>query len=163
MLLLIAERVLGYAPAPLHRLALRIAHRIRRHWWRIRKPTIRGCRVLGIDPQGRVLLVRHSYGSPNWMPPGGGVKPAEDPLIAATREFGEEIGIPLIAPRLIAATHDDLHGAGNVSYIVMGTCSGSPAPDGREIVEARFFTPGDWPSPMSEGLKGSMMAWLKEG
>ncbi|WP_068094305.1 NUDIX domain-containing protein [Novosphingobium rosa] len=162
MLLLIAERLLGLAPAPLHRLALRLAHQVRRRWWRIRKPRIQGCRVLGMDAQGRVLLVRHSYGSANWMPPGGGVKQGEDPLIAAAREFEEEIGVVLEAPRLIAATHDAFHGADNVSYIVAGLCSGVPAPDGREIVAAAFFTPGDWPAAMSQGLKKQIEGWLEE-
>lgn len=161
MLLLMAERVLALAPAPLHRVALRIAHRVRRQWWRLRRPTIHGCRVLGLDEQGRVLLVRHSYGSGNWMPPGGGLKPGEDPLLAAAREFREEIGIKLDDAWLVASTHDALHGAGNVSHIVAGTCSGAPRPDGREIVEARFFMPGDWPAPMGEGLRRQMEEWLK--
>jgi 8-oxo-dGTP pyrophosphatase MutT (NUDIX family) len=163
MLLLIAERVLGLAPAPLHRMALRLAHKVRRRWWRLRKPAIQGCRALGLDPQGRVLLVRHSYGSGHWMPPGGGLKPGEDPLVAAAREFREEIGIELLAPRLVASTHDSLHGAGNVSHVVAGTCTGTPRPDGREIVEAQFFTPGAWPQPMGEGLKEQIMAWLQKG
>jgi 8-oxo-dGTP pyrophosphatase MutT (NUDIX family) len=161
MLLLIAEKALGFAPAPVHRIALRLAHRVRKLWWRWRKPDIHGCRVLGIDDQGRVLLVRHSYGSANWMPPGGGMKPGEDPLIAAAREFGEEIGIVLVNPRVVASTHDDLHGAGNVSYIVAGSCSGAPRPDGREILEARFFAPDAWPDAMSEGLKVKIGEWLK--
>ena len=163
MLLLMVERVLGLAPAPVHRLALRLAHRVRRRWWRLRRPVLHGCRVLGLDAQGRVLLVRHSYGSANWMPPGGGMKPGEDPLIAAMREFREEIGIELLAPRLVATTHDDLHGAGNVSYIVAGSCAGAPRPDGREIVEARFFAPEAWPEAMSEGLKVAMVGWLQAG
>ncbi len=156
-----AERLLGLAPAPLHRFALRLAHKVRRRWWRIRKPQLQGCRVLGIDAQGRVLLVRHSYGSANWMPPGGGMKPGEDPLVAAAREFREEIGIVLEAPHLVATTHDAFHGADNVSYVVAGRCSGAPAPDGREIVAAEFFTPGEWPSAMSDWLKKQMGEWLE--
>ncbi|MDE1916337.1 MAG: NUDIX domain-containing protein [Sphingomonadales bacterium] len=156
-----AERVLALAPAPFHRLALRIAHRVRRQWWRLRKPTLQGCRVLGLDQAGRVLLVRHSYGSGNWMPPGGGLKPGEDPLLAAAREFREEIGIDLGDAWLVSSTHDVLHGAGNVSYIVAGNCSATPRPDRREIIEAGFFTPGDWPEPMGEGLKRQMEEWLK--
>lgn len=163
MLLLMAEKVLGFAPAPLHRLALRLAHQIRRQWWRIRKPVIHGCRVLALDQQGRVLLVRHSYGSGNWMPPGGGVKPGEDPLAAAAREFREEIGVVLEAPRLIAATHDAFHGADNVSYIIAGACSGAIAPDGREIVAAAFFAPGEWPEAMTDRLKESIEMWLEGG
>ena len=58
-------------PAPLHRAALVVAHQVRLRWWRIRKPLLLGCRVMAFDDQGRVLLIRHSYGSGRWMLPGG--------------------------------------------------------------------------------------------
>ena len=77
MLQLIAGRIL---PAPVHRVGLRLAHRVRARWWRWRKPNIEACRVLALDSEGRVLLVRHSYGTSAWMPPGGGMARGEDPV-----------------------------------------------------------------------------------
>ena len=76
-------------PAPAHRVVLRLAHRVRRRWWYVRRPRLSGCRVLAFDREGRVLLVRHSYGTGAWMPPGGGLQAGEDPLNAAQRELLE--------------------------------------------------------------------------
>lgn len=44
------------------------------------------------DPQGRVLLVRHSEGGV-WLLPGGAIEPAEVPADAAVREMFEETGL----------------------------------------------------------------------
>lgn len=60
--------------------------------WRLFRPRLDGVRVLAIDSTGRVLLVRHSYGTPRWMAPGGGLRPGEDPILAAGRELAEETG-----------------------------------------------------------------------
>src|SRR4029434_1460962 len=54
----------------------------------------------------QVLLVRHPYGRSQWMPPGGGVKRAEEPDAPARREVREEVGIDLGA----LITHGVLHG-----------------------------------------------------
>ena len=93
-------------PAPLHRAALRKAHALRKVWWRLRQPLLLGCRVLAFDSEGRVLLIRHSYGSGRWMLPGGGIARGEDPLAAATRELAEETGCALDAPRLFAVVDE---------------------------------------------------------
>ena len=78
-----ASHMLHLIPAPAHRTVLRIAHGLRLRWWRMRKPRLAGCRVLALDREDRVLLVRHSYGSGKWMPPGGGLTRGEDALAAA--------------------------------------------------------------------------------
>jgi 8-oxo-dGTP pyrophosphatase MutT (NUDIX family) len=160
MLHLIAEAVLGLCPAPLHRFALRWAHRARVIWWRWRKPTLTACRVLAFNAEGQVLLVRHAYGSARWMPPGGGIKSGEDPLLAAAREFREELGCALIAPRLVAVTLDRFHGAGNKVYVVSGLCQGAPRPDQREIIEAGFFPPDALPHDTVATVAAQMPQWI---
>jgi hypothetical protein len=55
--------MLHLIPAPLHRAGLRLAHVVRRHWWRLAKVKLNGCRIFAFDEAGRVLLIRHSYGS----------------------------------------------------------------------------------------------------
>ena len=158
MLQLIAHLIL---PAPVHRVGLRVAHRIRSQWWRWRKPSLEACRVLALDGEGRVLLVRHSYGSPNWMPPGGGMIPGEDPIRAGIRELGEELGCTLDGARVIDLVTDTLHGAGNRVHIIIGLAQGTPRPDRREITAAQFFALDDLPPDLAPGLRLALPRWLE--
>jgi 8-oxo-dGTP pyrophosphatase MutT (NUDIX family) len=52
-------------------------------------------RVIALDPEGRVLLLRYDEGPPNgrhWCTPGGGLDEDEDYLAGARRELAEETG-----------------------------------------------------------------------
>lgn len=160
MLGLIAEAILARLPAPLHRVALRGAHGLRKTWWRVRRPNLEGCRILALDEAGRVLLVRHSYGRPDWMPPGGGLKRGEDPIPASLREFSEELGCALIDARLVDVVQDRLHGAGNKVHIVVGRCLDTPRPDLREITHAAFFAPDALPEDLMPALRGRIEVWV---
>ncbi len=154
--------MLGLIPPPLHRAGLRLAHAVRLRWWALRKPSFAGCRVLALDGDDRVLLVRHSYGTGKWMPPGGGVKRGEDPLIAASRELFEETGCRLGAPVLVARLEEDLRGAINTVHIVSGQATGNPLPDGRETIAARFFALHELPDHMPEKFRASLVGWITE-
>ncbi|MEN9855551.1 MAG: hypothetical protein RLZZ157_677 [Pseudomonadota bacterium] len=68
-------------------------------WYRLARPMTLGVRVLAIDAQDRVCLVRHTY-APGWYLPGGGVERGESCLAAAIKEAREEAGL-LIAPDAI--------------------------------------------------------------
>ncbi len=147
-------------PAPAHRQALRIAHRLRLLWWRIRKPRLDGCRVLAFDAQGRVLVVRHAYGSRRWMLPGGGIGRGERPLAAACREFAEETGCVLSAARLLEVLEEPLSGATNRVHVVTGRFVGEPRPDGREIAALACFAPADLPADLSPALAAQIGGWI---
>jgi len=153
--------MLHLIPAPLHRLGLRTAHAIRRRWWRIAQVRLHGCRVLAFDEGGRVLLIRHSYGSGWWMLPGGGIARGEAPLLAAQRELAEETGLELTAPRRLAVLDEPLYGTVNRVHLFAGTGQGTLCCDGREVIEARFFTPGDWPANLSPQLGRHLASWLE--
>lgn len=70
-----------------------MADRLRRIWWRAAGPRTIGVRGVVRDGDGRVLLVRHTYGPPLWHLPGGGVKRRESLTDAVRRELREEVGI----------------------------------------------------------------------
>ncbi|MDA8770447.1 polysaccharide biosynthesis protein [Planktomarina temperata] len=66
-----------------------------------------GVRVLVQNPQGEILLVKHSY-LPGWYLPGGGVDHGEDVATAAKREVYEETGISeLESLKLIYVEHNN--------------------------------------------------------
>ena len=145
-------------PAPLHVAGLRLAHAVRLRWWRIAGRAVRGCRVLVLDSEERVLLIRHSYGSSHWMLPGGGLSAGEDPVAGGHRELAEEVAIRLTASVLLGRTDDPR--SVHETHLVAGWSDDQPVPDGREIVAAAFFALHDLPSPMPEELAARLPDWL---
>jgi 8-oxo-dGTP pyrophosphatase MutT (NUDIX family) len=154
--------MLHLIPAPLHRAALRIAHGLRKRWWRIARPRLRGCRVIALDGEGRVLLVRHAYGSGKWMPPGGGLGRQEDAIAGGLRELREETGCVLEDAVEVVLSEEPLHGTVNAVHIVVGRTSGQARPDGREIVETRFFPVDGLPEFMPGWLRSGIPVWVTE-
>ena len=153
--------MLHLIPRPLHRAAYRLAHALRKVWWRVSRPRVTGCRVLAFDGEGRVLLVRHSYGSGNWMAPGGGLRRGEDPLRAGPRELREETGCELESAWQVAQVEEPLGGATNIVHVLAGRTASTPLPDGREVIEASFFAPEALPLPMSDLLRRDLPGWLR--
>ena len=153
--------MLRLIPAPLHRLGLKAAHAVRKRWWRIAKVQLQGSRVLAFDARGQVLLIRHSYGSGNWMLPGGGIGRGEDPMAAALRELAEETGLTLTGPRCFAVEDEPLYGTTNRVHLFTGRAGGVLAIDGREIIEATWFAPHALPANLSPALARGLPGWLK--
>jgi 8-oxo-dGTP pyrophosphatase MutT (NUDIX family) len=79
-------------PVVIRRQGYRIAHRLLRVWWFVRRPPLHGVKCVLTDSD-RVLLVRHTYGDRSWDLPGGTVRRGEDAAEAATREAQEELGV----------------------------------------------------------------------
>lgn len=126
-------------PAPLHRALLRIAHRLRKRWLRLAKRATGGVTVIGLDEDGRVFLVRHSYGSGRWALPGGGLGRGEDPLACARREMREELGCGLEQVELAAQFDEVLYGAPHHAFVFTARFAGEPRVDGREVIAGDWF------------------------
>lgn len=73
------------------RMALRVAFRLARAWWYLRRPRHEGA-LIAIYVGSALLLVKSSYRA-EWNFPGGSIRSGETPDAAALREMGEEIGL----------------------------------------------------------------------
>lgn len=152
------ERMLHLLPAPVHRLACKVGFCVRNAILRRRGGTIYGCSILARNAAGHMLLVRHSYGPKVWAFPGGGLRAGEDPHLAAHREFSEELGGVLCDLVHLGQAESPYYGTTNVVHLFTGLISGGPSgeagvvPDGREIIDARFFSPDALPPSCSKAV-----------
>lgn len=125
------------------RLAYRVAHRLLRTYWLVRRPHTSGA-LAAIWFDGRVLLVRSSYRRSCSLP-GGYVKPGEDPRDAASRELHEEVGIRIAPASLEHAHHGTkaFEARRDTLDIFEATLDAPPVIriDHREIVWAELVTP----------------------
>jgi ADP-ribose pyrophosphatase YjhB (NUDIX family) len=93
--------------------------------------------------EGRVLLVRHTYGQKTgvWTLPGGYAVHQELLDQSAVRELREETGLDAEVVDLIAVlTVYNEQGAGVFAVFRMQAPLGEPVPDGVEVAEARWFS-----------------------
>lgn len=142
----------------LFRLAYRLAQRARMLWWRIARPHVHGVKVVVLGPHRSVLLIRHSYASPDlWMLPGGGVKRGEDAAVAGAREVREETGIAPSAPHLHGAFLEAARGARNHISVFVAKGAGEPRCDGREIIEADWHPLDSLPANIAAGSRNRII------
>ncbi len=131
--------LLSAIPKPLHRALYRLAFTVRSVLVRTFNAELTGCSIVALDEQRRILLVRHSYGTPQWTVPGGGMRKGEDPVRTALREIAEELDCSLHEPRFLTRLQEPYYGGSNQVHVVVGQVKGAPRPDMREIVEVGFF------------------------
>lgn len=153
--------MLHLIPAPLHRRLYRVADKLRRRWWRVRKPRRRSVNVLALDDEGRVLLVRHSYGRPLWMLPGGGIGRGETPREAAAREFREELGCNVEDLRPLVTTDEPIDGSIDRQHVFVGRLAGAPRADMRELIAAQLFPAEALPPDIGRLTAQRIAEWRK--
>jgi len=151
--------MLQLIPERLHRALLRIAHRVRHRWRKLVRAPIAGVSVFVTDVEGRLLLVRHSYGPGGWALPGGGMGRSETPEDAASREVAEEVGCRLDGVRVLERIEETVSGSPHTAWLVAGRTLDRPRPDKREIVEARFFPTHSLPEPLTPLTRARIAAW----
>jgi ADP-ribose pyrophosphatase YjhB (NUDIX family) len=106
-----------------------------------------GVRLVALDADGLVFLVRHSY-LPGYHLPGGGVSPGETCREAVIRESREEGGLELATPpdlfgvylNRVLAARDHV-----VLFVARGAMASGRPPRGLETLEAGFFEPAGLP------------------
>lgn len=153
--------MLHLIPPPLHRWLLRVAHRGRAWLRRVTKRRLEGVSLIAHDAAGRVLLVRHSYGSGQWTLPGGGCHRNEDPADTIRREIREELALELANLQKIAVFDEVISGSQHIAHIFVAEPLAGPVPDGREIIDAQFFARDGLPSGLSRLTTARLALWLE--
>lgn len=132
--------------------ALRLLHALRRLYWRVARPTTRGCRCVVLR-DGAVLLVRHSY-ERWWYLPGGGVGRGESFAAAARREVREETGLLVEDPRFFHEYRSRGEGkTDRIALFVAEHAVGTPRPASREIAAVLFAPLHDLPEGTSPATR----------
>jgi len=113
-----------------------------------------GVRVVAVDGQGRVLLVRHTY-LPGWWLPGGGVDRGETTAQAAVRELREEAGlIAMEPPRLISVHSNERFFRGDhVLVYRLDAFEVGPSDSRGEIEAVDWFDPIHLPNDVNRGSR----------
>jgi 8-oxo-dGTP pyrophosphatase MutT (NUDIX family) len=133
----------------LRRLGFRAAYRGLQLWWFLRRPETEGVKCL-LTTDARVLLVRHTYGRPDWNLPGGGIRRGEDPAETARREMREELGIEGAAWRPAGTVHGQEAFRRDTVHIFRAELP-SPAltPNLAELAEVRWFAWDELPPDLA--------------
>lgn len=125
--------------------AFKVAHRMLRAWWRVRRPHTRGA-LVAVWHDGEILLVKNSYRR-EYTLPGGYVRSGEAVEVAAARELAEECGIA-VHPSQVRQAYTGIHRYENRNdevTILEVTVERRPEldVDHREVVWAGFKGPDD--------------------
>jgi ADP-ribose pyrophosphatase YjhB (NUDIX family) len=119
----------------------------------------RGVKAI-LSHDGRILLVRHTYGPRRWELPGGGLRRGEAPPDGVRREIREELGLELGELRLIA------YGCGSprhvdrvISVFAAELESAAVTPDLREIAGAQWHSPDALPAGLGWQVAAAVAAW----
>jgi 8-oxo-dGTP pyrophosphatase MutT (NUDIX family) len=132
-------------PIELRRRGYRLAYRLLRVYWFIRRPHTHGVKCVLSDGEN-VLLVRHTYGPDEWELPGGGRRRHESPVSAARREILEELGIAIDAWTELGRISGRLHHRRNTLDCFQAELSAPVLTlDRVEIAAASWFPRGALP------------------
>lgn len=106
------------------------------------------------DVEGRILLVRNTYGDRRaFLLPGGGVGVFEAPIDAARREVREETGCRVEALALFGRYESRFESKRDTICLFTALTHDAPIPDGREVAEAAFFALDDLPEAASPATR----------
>ena len=137
--------------------------RVLHTYWRFARGMTLGVRAVVIDPQGRVLLVKHSYVS-GWHLPGGGVEIGETVHGALARELLEEGGISALEPPVLHGVffNGRVSRRDHVALFVVRAFSQDGGPrNANEIVDYGFFPPDALPPETTRGTRARLAEVLK--
>jgi 8-oxo-dGTP pyrophosphatase MutT (NUDIX family) len=124
-------------------------------YWRFARGMTFGVRVLVLDGEGRVFLVKHSYVT-GWHLPGGGVEVGEAAVDAMRRELKEEGNIVFDGEAVLHGLFFNRHVSRRdhvAVYVVRSFHQASKPVPNREIVDCGFFDVNALPEGTTKGTR----------
>jgi 8-oxo-dGTP pyrophosphatase MutT (NUDIX family) len=127
----------------------KLAYSLLRVYWFVFRPQIYGVKCL-IEFEGRILLIRNTYGDMSWTFPGGGYKRNESSETATLREVREEVGISLGRVRPLGEyTSTEGYKRDTVSCYAAEVTTPIFEIERSEIYEAAWFNWAELPHPLA--------------
>jgi 8-oxo-dGTP pyrophosphatase MutT (NUDIX family) len=119
---------------------VQLLYRLRRGLIGLLRLRTRGVKVLLLNAEGELLLIRNSYGNSRaFVLPGGAIRPFEAPAAAALREVREEVGISAERVTQLSVHQSRAEGKRDTIHLFSAYSADTPKPDSFEVGEARFF------------------------
>lgn len=120
-----------------------------------------GVAVVGVNPLGELLLLRHVF-HPHapWGLPGGWLESGEDPADCALRELGEETGLTARLGSVIYLNHQKLPSHIGIAYLAY--VDPAPMRYSAEIIEGAWFSPKSLPQPLLPFVSAAVAAALEK-
>jgi 8-oxo-dGTP diphosphatase len=109
-----------------------------------------GAAAVILDRNGRILLVRHTYGQLNWELPGGASEPGESIVETVVREIREEVGVAASAQSLTGIYFDAEKDAHHFVFRCALEDEAEPEPSSPEISECAYWPADSLPRPLSD-------------
>jgi ADP-ribose pyrophosphatase YjhB (NUDIX family) len=124
-------------------------------YWRMSRGLTLGAQGIVLDPNNRILLVRHTY-RPGWHFPGGGVEKNETVLGALARELTEEARVAMTQPPELVGIYANFRAFPSdhiVLFLVRHWSEAGRRVPNREIAEHGFFRPEDLPESTTGAVR----------
>jgi ADP-ribose pyrophosphatase YjhB (NUDIX family) len=132
-------------------------------YWRLSRGLTMGAQGVVIDPQGRILLIRHGY-RPGWHFPGGGVEKNEPLELSLRRELQEEAGIEFDEPPPLFGMYANfaLFPGDHIALYVLHHWRQPTVPrPNAEIAEQGFFAPDNLPDGTTRATRARLSEVLE--
>jgi len=135
----------------------------RRIYWHLVGPIIVGVKGIIVNEDGKVLLIRHSYGNRQlWYLPGGGVKKRETAADALRREVKEELNVEIEIQRLHGVYFNFAGGKSDHIIVFVGLLKGGQMRGNPEISAFSFFDPRSLPGSASPATRSRIEEFLSQ-
>lgn len=129
-------------------------------YWQVFHPKTFGVKVI-IEQNGKLLLIKNSYGGSTWTLTGGGIKKGESPIEAAVREAREEVGINFETRELkeLGSYVTDHEGKIDTVHVFHAMTGNQSKIDQDEVIQAEWFSKEGLPENLGVQAKKSLAVW----